>query len=386
MAVSAAPTSDVSESFANNHVTQAYDVIVVGGGPVGACCARELAEAGRKVLILERGDDQGEGWRAAAGMLAAQASAGPDDPLLELGIAGRERFAELAPYLLEQTGIDIGFWQEGIARVAADESDAAMLRSQVASQRQLGHVCDWFDAGEVKGRWPWIGPTFGALWAARDAALHPERLVTALLKDAQRLGATVVRDKVLGIDRRGDRVTGVSGQESYTGADVILAAGAWSRHLTGLPRPLSVEPIRGQMAALAWPTGVPRSIVLGRGAYLAARDGEAVVGSTMEHVGFSAEVTAAGLAEIFTGVSALCPALARGEVLRTWAGLRPITPDGLPIIGREPKLNGLWYAAGHGRNGILLAGVTGVILARLIAGENEIEHVAPLSPERFWSW
>ena len=90
-------------------------------------------------------------------------------------------------------------------------------------------------------------------------------------------------------------------------------------------------------------------------------------------------MTAAGLAEIFTGVSALCPALARGEVLRTWAGLRPMTPDGLPIIGREPKLDGLWYAAGHGRNGILLAGITGVLLARLLAGENEMEHLAPLS-------
>jgi glycine oxidase len=106
----------------------------------------------------------------------------------------------------------------------------------------------------------------------------------------------------------------------------------------------------------------------------------------MEHAGFSAEVTAAGLAEIFTGVSALCPALARGEVLRTWAGLRPVTPDGLPIVGREPKLEGLWYATGHGRNGVLLAGVTGVMLARLLAGENEIEFLNPLRPERFWDW
>ena len=261
-----------------------------------------------------------------------------------------------------------------------------MLRSQVAWQRQQGHLCDWFDAGEVKARWPWIGATFGALWAPRDAALHPARLVEGLIKDAQRLGATVVQDTVTAIERRGDRVTGVTGRESYAGADVVLAAGAWSRQLGGLPRPLAVEPIRGQMAALAWPTGVPRAIVLGRGAYMVAREGEAVVGSTMEHAGFSSEVTAAGLAEIFTGVSALCPALARGEVLRTWAGLRPITPDGLPIIGREPRLDGLWYAAGHGRNGILLAAVTGVILGRMLAGENEGEHLTPLRPERFWEW
>jgi glycine oxidase len=338
------------------------------------------------VLLIDRGEDHGEGWRAAAGMLAAQSGSRSDDRLFELGIAGRERYAELAPLLRERTGIDVGFWQEGIARVAADESDAGLLRSQVAWQRQQGHLCDWFDAGEVRARWPWIGTTFGVLWAPRDAALHPSRLVEALVKDAERLGATVVHDTVTGIERRGDRVTGVTGRMSYPGADVIIAAGAWSRQLSGLPRPLSVEPIRGQMAALAWPTGVPRAIVLGREAYLVAREGEAVVGSTMEHAGFSSEVTAAGLAEIFTGVSALCPALTRGEVLRTWAGLRPITPDGLPIIGREPRLDGLWYAAGHGRNGILLAGITGVILGRMLAGENEVEHLAQLRPERFWEW
>ncbi|HTS87688.1 MAG TPA: glycine oxidase ThiO [Gemmatimonadales bacterium] len=367
-------------------MAQSSDVIVVGGGPVGAACARELAEAGRKVLLIDRGDAQGEGWRAAAGMLAAQAGTQPEDPLFELGLAGRERYAEWATPLRESTGIDIGFWQEGIARIAADEDDAALLRSSVAGQRQQGHLCDWFDAGEVKDRWPWIGATHGALWAPRDAALHPERLVEALGKDAERLGATVLRDQITGVERRGNRVVGVSGRETYHAGDVILAAGAWSRLLAGLPRPLAVEPIRGQMAALAWPSEVPRAIVLGRGAYVASRDGEAVVGSTMEHAGFNAEVTAAGLAEIFTGVSAICPALAGGEVLRTWAGLRPVTPDGLPIIGREPRLEGLWYATGHGRNGILLAGITGVIIARLLVGENEVEDLAALRPERFWEW
>ena len=386
MAVSARPTGDVSESFANTHVTQSYDVIVVGGGPVGAATARELAEAGRKVLLLDRGGNQGEGWRAAAGMLAAQSGTHAEDPLFEMGIAGRERYAELAPVLRERTGIDIGFWQEGIARVAADDADAASLRSQVAWQRQQGHVVDWFDASEVRARWSWLGPTHGVLWAPRDAAVVPERLVEALTKDAERLGATVVRDQVTAIDRRGDRVTGVTGRQSYAAPEVILAAGAWSRQISGLPRPLSVEPIRGQMAALAWPEGIPKAIVIGKGAYLCARGEEAIVGSTMEHAGFAADVTAAGLAEIFTGVSALCPVLARGDVVRTWAGLRPVTPDGLPIIGREPKVQGLWYAVGHGRNGILLAGATAVTLARLIAGENDSEGLARLSPERFWNW
>lgn len=367
-------------------MTQVHDVIVVGGGPVGAACARELANAGRKVLLLDRGSDEGEGWRAAAGMLAAQAGAHGEDPLFELGMAGRELYVELAPALKDSTGIDIGLWQEGIVRIAATDADAAYLRAQVAWQRQRGHTCDWFDAAEVKTRWPWLGASQGALWAPRDAALHPVRLVEALVADAERLGVTVVKDRAIGVERRGDRVTGVTGRESYAAADVIVAAGSWSRLVAGLPRPLSVEPIRGQMAALAWPEGVPRAIVLGRNYYMCARDGEAVIGSTMEHAGFQAEVTAAGLAELFTGASTLCPALAGGEVVRTWAGLRPVTPDGLPIIGREPRLQGLWYAAGHGRNGILLAAITAVIIQRMLNGENDIEHLAAFRPERFWEW
>lgn len=353
---------------------------------MGASCARELAQSGRRVLLFERGESRGEGWRAAAGMLAAQVGALGQDPLFELGMAGRELLAELAPMLLDQTGIDVGFWQEGIARVASDEADAAQLRSQVAWQRQQGHVCDWFDAGEVKARWPWLGPTFGAFWASRDAAIHPERLVQALLKDAEKLGVVTIRDSVVSVERRGDRVTGVTAKENYSAPDVVIAGGAWSGQIRGLPRPLTVEPMRGQMAALAWPDGVPPAVVMGKNCYLVARDGETVIGSTIEHAGFAADVTAAGLAEIFTGASALCPSLARGEVLRTWAGLRPASPDGLPIIGREPRLEGLWYATAHGRNGILLSGITGVLITRLLSGENEVEHLAPLRPERFWEW
>lgn len=366
-------------------MTQAYDVIVVGGGAVGAACARELAEAGRKVLVLERGEAQGEAWRAAAGMLAAQMN-GADDPLFALGLAGRERLAELAPALLETTGVDVRFWQEGIARIATDEAEATTLRSHVAWQRQQGHVADWFDAGEVKERWPTVGPNFGALWAPQDGALNPVALVEALLKDATRLGATVVQDQAFGLDRQGDRVSGVIGRERYSAPDVVIAAGAWSRLLTGLPRPIAVEPVRGQMAALSWPDGVPPAILMSQQCYLVAREGEAIVGSTMEHAGFSAEATAQGIAEIFTGIGALFPTLAGRRVLRTWAGLRPTTPDGLPIIGQEPKLAGLWYATGHGRNGVLLSAITGRLLARLLAGEQDPDQLNALRPERYWDW
>jgi glycine oxidase len=140
------------------------------------------------------------------------------------------------------------------------------------------------------------------------------------------------------------------------------------------------------MAALPWPTGAERAIIYGGNVYLVERGGEALAGSTMEYAGFNAEVTSAGLARIFAGATALCPALATADVKRTWAGLRPVTPDGRPIVGKEPGVEGLWYATGHGRNGILLAAITGLIIKQLLCGESTVEDHSTFRPERFWSW
>ena len=368
-------------------MTSTSDVAIVGGGPIGAACARELALAGRRVVVLEQGGDRGQAWRAAAGMLAPQIEASPDDPSLEVGLAGRELYPSLAAALQETTGIDIGLWKEGIASVAANESEAGELRSRVAWQRQRSHLSDWLDEEEVKARWPWLGPTEGALWAPHEGAVEPDKLVRALLADAVRAGTRVVDDTAIAVDHRGDRAVGVIGQKDrYAAGDVVMAAGAWSGLVEGIPRPISVAPVRGQMAALPWPAGARPALVYGRGCYIVARGSEAIVGSTMEYVGFRPEVSSAGLARIFTSVAELCPALDRVTVLRTWAGLRPVTPDGLPIIGPEPRLEGLWYATGHGRNGILLAGITGIIVRRLLAGELPGEDLQPFSPSRFWRW
>jgi glycine oxidase len=363
-----------------------YDVIVVGGGAIGAACARELATAGRKVLVIEPGEDRGQAWRAAGGMLAPQIEADGTDPLLTLGLAARDHYQSLCQSLRETTGIDASLWQEGIARVATDAADAAALRTKVVWQRREGYACDWLERDELRRRWPWLGPAIGALWAPQDGALDPDRLVGALLADAQRLGAVIVADRVTGIEATDNRVTGVSGQaRQYLAPDVVIAAGAWSGLLQNLPRQIPVQPVRGQMAALPWPAGVERAIVYNKESYILARGAEAILGSTMEYVGFHPEVTSEGLAQIFAATLPLCPALIRSKVRRSWAGLRPVTPDGLPIIGGEPELPGLWYATGHGRNGILLAGLTGALLRILIGGEQPSVDLHPFRPQRFQS-
>lgn len=361
------------------------DVIVIGGGPVGAATARELAVSGRRVLVIQKDTDAGEGWRAAAGMLAPQIETDPEDPLFQLGLAARERYATLGPELAESTGLGIGLWLGGILDLATAET-AAMLRNRVALQRQHGHLADWLSAEEVAEGWPWLGRSDGALWAPHDGALDPKALVTALIKDAQGHGASLVHDEIVALERANGRVTGVRGRANYSAGDVVIAAGAWSGQIEGMPRPLSIEPVRGQMGALPWPADVPPSIVYLGDGYLLHRNGEALAGSTMEFAGFSVETTAEGLARVREHVRAIWPALGDIPFSRTWAGLRPVSPDGLPIIGAEPRLQGLWYATGHGRNGILLAGITGVMVRELLDGDATREELAVVRSDRFWKW
>lgn len=363
------------------------EVIVVGGGAIGAACARELARAGSEVLLLDRGTDEGASWRAAAGMLAPQIEAAEGDPLFDLAVAGREKYAALAGELRESTGIDIHFWQQGIVRLATLESDVEPLKSRAAWQRKRGHQAEWIERDRVGSRWPGLGSCHGALWAPNEAALDPASLVRALIEDAKIAGAKTHTDRVVAIESRGDRVTGVLGAgKKYSAQHVVIASGAWAPAIAGLPRPLPVVPVRGQMMAFPWPAGVERGIVFGSQAYLVARGGEAVAGSTMEHAGFNATVTPEGIESIRNGVMELCPALRGVEATRTWAGLRPMTPDGLPILGREPLIEGLWYATGHGRNGILLAAISGLLIAQLVRGGQPGEYLRPMRPERFFSW
>ena len=360
------------------------DTLVIGGGAVGAACAWELASTGRKVLILEGGDQVGQAWRAAAGMLAPQIETGAGDPLLQLGLAGRDHYAGLAAVLQETTGIDLGLWQEGIARVARTEAERDQLRAEVAWQQEQGLHCEWLTQEDVRRRWPWLAPTHGALMAPEDGALDPERLVEGLLEGARMHGASIVSDKAVAVLGSGERVEGVRGEgDSYLATEVVVAGGAWSGLLQGLPRTLPVRPVRGQMAALPWPADIPRAIIYHKDSYILARRGEAVIGSTMEEAGFRSEVTTSGVAQIFSATMSLCPGLLRAKVRRTWAGLRPMTPDGLPILGPEPKLAGLWYATGHGRNGILLAGITGVLLRQLMDGMQPAHDLQAFSAERF---
>src|SRR6058998_2261452 len=237
------------------------DVAVIGGGAVGAACARAAALRGLRVTILEPGPDPAAASPASAGMLAAQIEAA-DEALLALSVRARDRYEPLAPELRDTTGIDIGFWRAGIAAIALDEVDAERLKEEVARQRQAGLRCDWLDGDEVRERWPGAAPEcHGALVSPEDGAVDPQALTRACLADARRVGATLQVERVTALQTANGRVTGVVTRSGTTPADhAVLAAGVWSSQIAGLPRALPVEPVRGQLAATAWPAGTPAAI------------------------------------------------------------------------------------------------------------------------------
>ncbi len=369
-----------------SHKVSSCEVIVVGGGVIGAACARAAALHGLRVVLCEPGPDPAAASPASAGMLAAQIEP-TDEWLRGLAVRGRDLYEDLAPALRETTGLDIGFWRAGIASVAFDDTSAERLRDAVAEQRQAGLRCDWLEPDDVAEQFPGVAGCLGALFAPEDGAVDAPALTRALLADARRLGVTVLPERVArvvtAVGGGGGRATGVALADGTISAEhVVIAAGAWSSRIGGLPRPLPVEPVRGQMAAAPWPAGVPPAILFCDHSYVLARGAEALMGSTMERAGFDGRVTEAGIAQIVAGAARLLPALGAAPPIRTWAGLRPVTPDGRPILGADPEIPGLWYATGHGRNGILLAALTGDVIADLLTkGATDVD-IAALAPAR----
>lgn len=367
------------------------DVVVIGGGVVGAACARALAHRALKVTVFDGGGHQGIATEVAGGMLAPLAEMKRDDPLLSLSVRARDLYTNLVPALEEATGIEIGLWTEGILQLAFSDDDANRLKSAIAWQRQLGFNSDWLDVEELTERCPGINPeAVGAMHAPQDGVLRPTLLRQALLQDAKQHGATIHEGtKIEGVRIERNHVTGVHTNGEIVPAEtVLLAAGCWTKLISGLPRPVAVEPIRGQMAVMAWPQDEPPAIVYAGAGYVMHRDGEAMAGSTMEHVGFDPNPTPNGLETIRNAMLRVYPALEGVTIKRHVAGLRPVSADGRPLIGPDPAVQGLWYATGHGRNGVLLAGLTGEILAQEVTHEatedSSVNGPNCMDPGRFW--
>lgn len=364
-------------------VADRADVAIVGGGLIGVMAARALARAGRRAIVIERGIPCAEASIAAAGMLAPQIESHAGHPLLALGTAARDLYTEVAAECAAD-GHDIGLLQTGIAHLAFDDARAAELRAQVHSQRTAGLNTEWRSPEDLRREHPSLNPEVrGALFAPGDGCVNNVRLCAAVTAQAQNLGVEFAKGEVVEVVRHHGRVDGLRTDLDHIHADwVVIAAGAWSSAIVGLRRGAPVEPVRGQIAAFPWPAGEPAAVLYSDGGYLVPREGEALAGSTMEHVGFVKETTTQGLADIRRGAARIYPSLAGVPFKGSWAGLRPMSPDGLPILGFDPDLPGVIYATGHGRNGILLAPLTGEIVRDLVISGETRWDIAPYNITR----
>jgi glycine oxidase len=362
------------------------DVVVVGGGIVGLSAARELAAGGASVLVVERGRVGDEASGAAAGMLTAQVHAGPGGPLLELALRARERHAALAGELLAETGIGVERSERGALEIAFTAAAADALARRTRWQRERGLAAESLTAAELAEAEPNLNPAAkGGVFYRDDRAVDNVRLCRALAASAVSRGATLLVGRpVSRLILEGGRVAGVqAGLERIDAPVVVNAAGAWAGLLAGDPAPPPVEPVRGHIVAFEVAPPALRHVVWSPGGYLVPRaDGRLLAGSTAENAGFDKTVTAGALAAVLAIALEIVPRLEGVAVAGSWAGLRPGSPDGLPIVGAG-AVPGLIHAAGLFKNGILLGPLMGEAAARLALGQDPGLDLSPYSPSRF---
>jgi glycine oxidase len=365
------------------------DVVIVGGGAIGCATAYFLARAGARVTLVERGELAGEATGAAAGMLAALSDEGGErGPAFQrLCLDSLRLYHDLLPQLAE-TGIDLRYRRSGVLHVALDDREAVKLRRRYEAQRRLAPALRWLEAGEMAALEPEVSPraTAGML-SPEEHYLDPQRLALALAAAARDLGASVRTDAApRGFSGRGGALTALDIAGARLRADAfVIAAGPWTSALARrLGSFVPVRPVRGQMLSLAGPAEPLRHVVWGEGAYLVPREnGQTFVGATVEDVGFRKRTTKRGIGTLRRGAVGLVPGLRLAKVTSAWAGLRPGSPDGLPVIGLLPGYKNVWVATGHFRNGILLAPVTGLLVSQSLQAGRPVPALRPFSPSRF---
>jgi glycine oxidase len=351
-------------------------VIVVGGGVIGLACAWRAAAAGLDVTLIERRHPGAGASGVAAGMLApvGEATWG-EERLLELALASHAAWPQFAGELAEASGRDIGHLDLGALHVALDRDEAAELRRRFDLMRSHGLEAEWMSPSACRELEPGLGPGgHGGVHAPHESAVDPRALVAALGVALERAGGRLLIAEVVDGVFDGERLAGVRTADGaeLRARDLVLATGAWSGApwLPDAARP-EVRPVKGQILTLAGPPGRPacERIVVTERIYAVPRsDGRLVVGATVEEQGFDTRVTAGGVHELLREAYRALPEIAELELVEATAGLRPTTPDNLPLIG-PGAIEGLLLATGHFRNGILLAPLTAERVAGMLTGE-----------------
>lgn len=364
---------------------QSPDVIIIGGGIIGCALAWELAQAGIASRVIERREIAREASWASAGIISPP---GPrHGARAELALKSFQLYPSLIAELEEITGQSVGYVRSGELDLAVPASVDA-LRETLEWQLAHGMTVEWLDSDAINDRETALHPVFtNAIYAADAGSLILSRMAAVLAQAARLRGASIFEHTpVSGIVIDRGRATGVRTFDGVVPAGTVaIAAGAWSRSLgESIDFNIPTVPVKGQMLSIADPPIPLRSVVAGGGGYLVPRaDGTIAVGATEEHdAGFDTGVTPSGVAWLTDLVGRVAPSLLEGRLHDTWAGLRPGTEDGEPIIGRVPHLDNVWIATGHFRSGALLAPATAQALAASISSGKPDPLLVPFDPAR----
>ncbi|HWA89573.1 MAG TPA: glycine oxidase ThiO [Rhizomicrobium sp.] len=360
------------------------NVVVIGAGVAGLAIGWRLAQAGAAVTVLERAlPGRGATW-AAAGMIAATAEAGEaQTPEAELAYRARAMWPDFARDVEEASGLAVGYAQNGALMVAMREAEAAHQAARAAQDAELALL----SKTDARAMEPLLSEAaFGALWVPKEAQVDNRALGEALARAFRRAGGTlVVNEAAVRIETYRGRAVGVRTPFGVYGGDAfVLAAGAWSGLIDGLPRDAipPVKPMKGEMLALTPPAGVaiPKRVVWGNEVYLVPRGARLLIGATLEDKGFDTALTDAAEDWLTSRALTLMPGLRDWTIDEHWAGLRPGSPDGLPMLG-ETALGGLFVATGQHRNGILFAPAVAETLVRSVL--EQVSEKQPFDPRRF---
>ena len=369
------------------------DVIIVGGGIIGCLTAYFLARQGVKTALLEADAVGSHASGFAFGEMGVLEGAGIPDPLLEFSLWSMSRHQTLAMELKDVSGVDNQFQSGGRLKLAFDESEVLSYRKQLEWQREVKELdVTWLEPKEVVKVEPQANPAcLGGVHVRRAGAVEPYRHNLAAAQSAERLGTEILTRRVTGLVTEGGRCLGVTFQEGQQegrmeAGVVVLAMGPWSGQAAlwcGVDIP--VTPLKGQILRLRESSKPIRTSLHYGGSYVVTKpDGLTWAGTTEEEVGFNEEVTPEARDKIMNDLLRMAPALAGAELVQQTACLRPLSADGLPIVGQVPGWQNLYVGTGAGRKGILWStGMSQGLAELILEGSSRVPGLAALDPARF---
>ena len=363
-----------------------FDVAIVGGGIIGGSIAFELVRHNLRVVLLDRQQPGQEASWAAAGMLSPPPDSPDSIPLVPLGRASLELYPEFIAAVEETSGRKVGYRPEGTIEAFFAGDAERELSTLIALHHGLGLPTEPLRLEDAHRLEPALSrEARAAALLPYEASVDNRALTDAVLAAAAQQGVEFRAGvEVTALLREAGRCVGVvAGSEKISAGQVVLAAGCYSAGIAGASRSAPTRPVRGQMVALRSSRVTLRQVLRSPRGYIVPRnDGRLIVGSTLENAGFEKRLTPKGLAQILSAALEMAPELADAAVVETWSGLRPDTPDHLPVLG-PTDIEGLVIATGHYRNGILLAPVTAKLIGEWLTEQRTSFPWEAFSPLRF---